>query len=418
MEHVLIHLIVESIQALDRKLQRSVARAIPDYANFKADPQQYLDQNTVTFGPRRRHVLALVIGAVFATAVVLLLVFAFTHMPKPQKPDLSRMIGVIATFVVVALVVRSIAMRLLPGGTLTLTSKGVALAYGDNLLFLPWDVLQATGNVFEPDHKIVVLPINPQIPVGVTGPDGEVTAVLPYDLELPQAEASDYNQLALRDLYEVRIGEVGALLRDLGLRLGAVDQAAHTAKSSMVVPLAVVDENGWLRIQLTQLPFPPICSGCGETTNEELQMPVAATANRRFTLPVPFCGACAIQRSRQRWIWGMIGVGVGLIMGIALAVWVSGGARDMFFVVLAVAMGTMIAIPVAMLFQAFPYHRYTPVRCRDYKPDKGIVKMRFQSPEKARALLSALGISLEDLAEKPKPKKSKAQPLAEGDEAA
>jgi hypothetical protein len=413
MEHVLIHIIVETIQALDRKLQRPVHRVIPDYASFKADPHAYLAQATVVFGPRRRHVLATVIGAVAATAVVLLLYFAFTHMPKPKQPDWSRMIGIAVTFVVVTLVGRALALRLLPGGTMTLTAKGVAMTYGENLLFVPWDVLQATGNVFEPDHKIVVLPINPSIPVALTGPDEEVTAVLPYDLELPQAEASDYNQLALKDLYEVRIGEVGALLRDLGLRLGTSDRSLQTTLSTMVAPLAVVEENGWLKIQLTQLPFPPICAGCGESTNDNLQLPLAAPANRRFTLPVPFCRECAKVRWRHRLIWAGIGLAIGAAIGLTLAAWINGAGRDVFFLFMAGTMGIMIAVPMAMLLQTIPNFRYTPVRCIDYKPDKGTVKLRFRDPEKARNLLAALGISPGDLAEKPKSKKSVPDPLAE-----
>lgn len=404
MEHLLVHLVLETIHSLDRKLQRPLGKVIPDYSTFKADPPRYLADNSVTFGPRRRHVLAIVIGLGAAIGVTLLLMLAFRHMPKPLKQDeWVRWAGVCISFVVVAYVARTIALRLMPGGSLTLTKQGATLTYGDQILFLPWDVLQASGGVFEPDHKLVVLPINPNVPVALTNAEGEVTAMLPEELELPQAECSDYCQLALKDLYEVRIGDVGELLRDLGLRLGSADMMGIDAVvTSMVAPLAVVDEKGWVRIQLTQLPFPPLCAGCGETTSEELDVRLLTTANRSFTLPVPFCQNCAQVRNRKRWIAAWIGIGIGVVFGVATAASIIHAVMDPLFLIVALAIGLPVAVFLGALFYTVSINRNTPFRWKDYKPDKGTVKMRFRHPEKSEPLLTALGIPISALIQKPR----------------
>lgn len=406
MEHLLVHLVLETIYTLDRKLQRPLSKVIPDYPAFQADPPRYLSQNQVTFGPRRRHVLAIVIGLAASTGVTLLLFFAFRHMPKPVKQDeWIRWVGVGLSFIVVAYVVRTIALKLMPGGSLTLTKAGVALVYGEQTLFLPWDVLQATGGVFEPDHKLVVLPINPSVPVGVTNPDGEVTAVLPEELEMPQAESSDYSQLALKDLYEVRIGEVGELLRDLGLRLGSADMGTEAVMTTMIAPLAVPDEKGWVRIQLTQLPFPPICAGCGDATSEELDVRIMSTANRHFTFRVPFCGNCFRVRSRRRWIAAWMGIGAGFMIGAIAAAVLANGVAELLFLVLTIAIGLPLAIFLSVLFHSIALTHHTPFRWKEYKPDKGTVKMKFRELHKSEPLLTALGIPLSALTQKPRSKK-------------
>lgn len=265
-------MVLEAIHALDRKLQRPLAIVIPDYSQLRADPARYLANNQVTLGPRKRQILALVIGLACGIGVVAFMIFLFRQMPRPKQPDPSRAIGMLVSFVLTTIVVRAIALRFMPGGHLTLTAKGAELLHQDVALFLPWDVFQATGSVFSPDHKLVVMPINPRVPVAVTTPDGDVTAIMPEDMEVPQAELSDFNQLALKDLYEARITELGELLRDLGLRLGSADNGTDEQLQAMIAPLAVVDEGGWLRIQMTQLPFPPICAGCGESTTETLDL--------------------------------------------------------------------------------------------------------------------------------------------------
>lgn len=393
MEHLVFHLVYEAIQALDRRLQKPLHKAIPELAQLRSNPRQYLQANAITFGPRKRHALAAVIGLASAAIVVVAILFAFRHMPKPKQPDPWRIVGVGATFLVVALVARAIALRLLPGGRLTLRTEGAELQYRDAVLFLPWDVLHATGSVFEPDHRLAVLPINPKVPVAVSDDEGNVEAVMPEELELPQAEASDDNQLALKDLYEVRIGDVGGLLREIGLALGKGSSMVDDALIVASAPLAVPETDNWLRIHLTQLPFPPVCCACSDPTTEQLELALVAGGNRHLNLALPVCERCQSRRRRRRWIGGGLGVGVGFVVGAILAATLVPARRDpavSFFAFL--VFGSLVAVPLALVAQVIARDLNTPVRHKDYRPDKGTVKIMLRWPERAAGFLEALGL--------------------------
>src|SRR4051794_27275825 len=172
MEHLLFHLILEGIQAIDRRLQKPLGKLVPDLALLKADPGGYLAHSPVVVGPRRRHALATVIGLLAGAAVVAILFFAFRQMPRPRQPVPGRGLGLFVSFVAVAFVVRQVTLRWLVGGTMTLLPQGAELLYRDRSVFLPWDLFHAPGGPFEPDHRLIVLPINPRVPVAVSGPDG------------------------------------------------------------------------------------------------------------------------------------------------------------------------------------------------------------------------------------------------------
>jgi hypothetical protein len=393
MEHILFHLIVEAIQAIDRKLQQPLSQAVPELARLRLDPAEFLRQTPVTFGPRKRRVLATVIGAIIGLAVVIALVYAFSKMPKPKQPDPSRIIGVIVSFVVVAFVARAVALRLLHGGSVTLRPQGAEFVQDDVSLFLPWDIFHTAGALFEADHKSIVLPINPTVPIALSDDEGRVQASVPNELDTPFAQFSE-GQLSLKDLYDVRLTEFGALLFELGQRLGVPPSGALQSWAE-VPPLAVAEEKGWVRIHLTQLPFPPVCSACSDHTPETMDVSVGAQ-NRTMTLALPFCQACSSRRRRGKWFAFGLGALIGLVGGIAipLAFVPARQRQPMLFVI----MGTCIALGIgflALLIASLVVRdRYMPIRWKDYKPDKATVKLKFRRPEQSAGFIEALGVSL------------------------
>ncbi|MFL5327992.1 MAG: hypothetical protein ACJ8C4_03700 [Gemmataceae bacterium] len=390
MEHLLFHLIVETIQAIDRRLQRPLSAAIPDLTRLRTDPHSYLSDTPITFGPRRRKALATVIGAFAGFLVVILLMLILPHGPRQRGIDWSRFVGVLVSFAVVTWLVRSLVIHWLLGGTATLQPEGVSLVYRNRSVFLPWPLFQAGGTKFEPDQKLVVLPIDPTVPVAVSGPEDQVAAILPTELNLPQAESNE-GQLALKDLYDVRIGELGGLLSDIGWRLRG-HREFDLPDSFSIPPIAVPDKDGWLNVQLTQLPFPPFCSGCGTETGQNLAV-MMVKANQMSTIAVPFCDTCATTRHRRRILGAVTGLGVGLAIALIVALAIAAPAfRPERFLLAIVVLGFGFGLPGVVIGQGIGRSVGLPVRCKDYRPDKGTVRLQLRDPVRAAPLLKAMGL--------------------------
>jgi hypothetical protein len=392
MEHILFHLIVEGIQAIDRKLQQPLSRAVPELARLRVDPAEFLRQTPITFGPRKRQVLATVIGVIMGLLVVIGLIYAFSKMPKPKQPDPSRIVGVIVSFAVVAFVSRAVALRLLHGGSVTLRPQGAEFVQDEVSMFLPWEIFHTAGAVFEADHKSVVLPINPTVPIAQGDDEGRVLATVPYELDTPFAQFSD-GQLSLKDLYDVRLTEFGALLFELGQRLG-MPRTGSLRTWAEVPPLAVAEEKGWIRIHLTQLPFPPVCAGCSDHTPETMDVSVAAQ-NRTMTLALPFCQACSARRLRGKWFAFGLGATIGMIAGVVIPLAVVPMPQRRPLLVLAMGLSIALGVGLMSLLAAslLVRDRHMPIRWKEYKPDKATVKLKFRRPEQSAGLMDALGIA-------------------------
>jgi hypothetical protein len=100
-----------------------------------------------------------------------------------------------------------------------------------------------------------------------------------------------------------------------------------------------------------------------------------------------------------------VGVGIGVVFGIALAGWLAKGGDELVLLMLAGGFATIFAIPLALLLQAIPLNWYTPIRFKDYKPEKGTIRIKFRRPEQAEPLLEAMNIRLSAVM----PKKSTAK---------
>ncbi|MBX7106616.1 MAG: hypothetical protein K1X57_21250 [Gemmataceae bacterium] len=393
MEHLLFHLIVEGIQALDRKLQKPLHRAVPELGRLKANPRDYLRQAPVVIAPRKRQFLSVVIGLIAGFVVVAVMGYFYAKARKPAPLDAVRIAGVVFSFVTVAFVARSFALYALRGGTMTLRLEGVEMSHDEASLFLPWDLFFASGALFEADQKNVVLPINPSVPVAVTKDNEErsVQAVLPGELGESPFVDCDEGQLSMKDLYEVRVAELGALVHELGQRLGAEQAPDGAASLAPLPPVAVAEEKGWVRIQLTQLPLPPICGGCGSPTGEMLDLPVMAN-RRSMTLGIPFCPVCRARRRRSMNIATFIGLAVGFLAGAAIGATVMGNRADGLRTIVALALGGIIGLPAGLIARFIVRDNATPLKARDYKPERGTVRVKFRNPQQSALLMAAIGL--------------------------
>src|SRR5581483_7707412 len=133
--------------------------------------------------------------------------------------------------------------------------------YRGRTVFCPWALFQTAGAPYQPDHKRVILPANDGTPVALTDAAGNVTARPAAEVKSRPLAACADGQVALADLYEVRLNEFGELLLHLGRRLGdgRVDVRPDRSPDAAPAPLATAEPKGWLRIRLTRLPFPAVC---------------------------------------------------------------------------------------------------------------------------------------------------------------
>jgi hypothetical protein len=216
--------------------------------------------------------------------------------------------------------------------------------------------------------------------------------------------ASDTVVLPAR--YEVVAGELGALILELGRRLGrqtpkgVPPPEAYATRDLDSLPVAP-DGGGWITVHLTRLVFPPQCCDCGERTSRTMNFPidsrwdtvtsVLVSTSSPLELPIPVCESCQ-QRIRERQHrGGMRGMQIGafLCCGLAIALGLSQGWKDasLLFVLglVALAVGGLMGFILGTLSS-----KRLPAQVSRYTPGRGTVALRFRHPEYARGVLAAM----------------------------
>jgi hypothetical protein len=156
--------------------------------------------------------------------------------------------------------------------------------------------------------------------------------------------------------------------------------------------LATAEADGWMRIRLTRLPFPPVCCRCGSVTGESIPLPLDARNQAR--IEVPLCPVCQAERTagrRRAILWGF---GLGLTPAL---IWVL--VTGPLLGVGEICMGIGVFLPVGAvmgLIVGFVLRdRSEPVRFREYSAAAGTVAMRLKSAPGAKQFRQALGLDEE-----------------------
>ena len=173
------------------------------------------------------------------------------------------------------------------------------------------------------------------------------------------------------------------------------DAPKQVGEAFSVVPIAVPEKDGWLVLQLTQLPMPPYCAGCGSLTSQNLEMAAMKYGQSSIVrIPVPFCADCAMARRRAQWTGGMIGLAIAIVVAAAVVSWLFPPMVFFEWCLLTLAIGCLVGIPFALIGIAIRRESRLPIRMRDYRPDKGTVRIRLRNPRRAASLLNAMGLSI------------------------
>jgi hypothetical protein len=391
MEHGLI-LLIEAILAIDRNLQKPVRQVVPDLSRLRADPKSALSDHEVVIGPRKAYAVATVLGGLTAVIVLIGFAIAAADRPKNQRVEAWYFVAAGASVLVSGAAVTALALGWLRGGSAVLRPQGVEFVYRGRTVFCPWTLFQAAGSPYLPDHKRVILPANERTPVALTDADGNVTAVPAEEVRTKPLTGSADGQVALADLYEVKLGEFGELLLYLGRRLG--DGTGVLANGDVVespsLPLATAQPNGWLRVRLTRLPFPPVCLACGLVTRESIQQTLDAANPVRVDLPL--CHPCQADRRARRRRAVVIGLAAGAAPGLLTVALASPflDADDLFILgFLLIPAGVVIGLIAGLMVR----DRAGPARFKQYSPTAGTVAMHLRPSAGAAAFRRAVGIA-------------------------
>jgi hypothetical protein len=388
MEHGII-LLIEAIIALDRKLQKPLSHVIPEHAKLRTAPREFLQDEPVVIGPRRAYAVASVLGLVVAIGALVVFIIAALERPRRQPLEPAYVIGAILAVVVSGIATTALLLRWLRGGSAILRAEGVEFIYRGRSLFCPWNLFQAPGAPYQPDHKRVILPANDAVVLGERLSEDEYRARPAHEVKTTALSACADGQVALTDLYEVKLAEIGQLLLDLGARLGDGVVAMEEQKAAALVPLATAEADGWMRIRLTRLPFPPVCCHCGNLTRETITLPLDARNTGRLELPL--CMACQVERTSRRRRALLWGLGLGLAPTL---LWVL--AAGPLLRVGEICMGIGVFLPLGLvlgLIVGFVLRdRADPVRFRDYSTAAGTVAMRLKFAPGSRVFRKAVGI--------------------------
>jgi hypothetical protein len=371
-------------------------RVIPDLDDLLYDPTAYLREAPVEIRARQTYGLAALFGV---AGVGCLLACAATGEWKDEK----LFIGLGLLLAAVVWLSWSLRMR---GHALVLQPEGLEVKYRDTTVWCPWALFNAEGTPFVPDTDSprigLILPVDSEAVPFVELRRHETCVAHGSQVKGPQFVFTARDEVVLPARYEVRAGDLGGLLLQLGSRLGrqrprgTPPPEAYSGQEAERP--AEPDGNGWITVPLTRLVFPPRCCDCGTATGETMRYYVGArwdwvtglfVPTRALEVQVPTCLACQDklrQQTHQGGVRGMI-FGSLFALGVSLAyVWQEGLRRvDLigFLAAVSLAVGALLGFLVGTAASRRP-----AAELKNYSPSRGFVSARFRNPEYASQILA------------------------------
>jgi hypothetical protein len=390
MEHGLI-LLIEAILAIDRNLQKPLRAVVPDLPRLRAQPNAVLADSEIVFGPRKAYAAAAVLGTLVGIVVLIGFGLAAFDRPRNQPVEAWYYISAGIAVLVSGAATAALVVHWSRGGAAILRTEGVEFIYRGRSIFCPWSLFQAVGTPYQPDHKRVILPVNGGTPVAVTDYEGNVTAAPAAAITTKPIAGLDDGQVALANLYEVKLVELCELLLHLGRRLGGGPAVLSNgdALEPASAALATAQANGWIRVRLTRLPFPPVCLGCGQVTRDSISHTLDQV--HAVHIDLPLCQACQGDRRGRRRRAVLIGGAAGLVPG-TLAMLFGGLFLDAEGMIILGFILFPAGLLIGVLSGMVVRDRSELVRFKEYSAKGGAVAMKLMPSAGAVAFRRALGL--------------------------
>jgi hypothetical protein len=377
---------------------RSLRQFFPDLEDLLRNPSTYLQARPVEIGPRKAYGFAALFGSL---AAAFFIACAVTGVWRDEKFVLG--IGLLIGAAV--WLGWSLHLR---GHSLVLRPDGVEVRYRDSVVWCPWALFNADGPPIVPEgdnpRAALVLPVSPGAVPFVELRRNESTVAHGAQIKTPQLRFTAPDQVVFAARYEIAAADLGALLLQLGGRLGrglprgTPPPDAYPAAEPALVDVTGPDGGGWYTVPLGRLHFPPRCCDCGQPTEATVNASLGdgdlagrvTGTSRSSELAVPLCTECqenmrlAYQRGGVRGL--NAGAVLGVIAGAGLAM--AQGGREPVTLALAGLAGALVGA-LAGFLAGSALTRPLPVEFRRYRPDLGTLQIRFRDPAYADHVLAA-----------------------------
>jgi hypothetical protein len=237
-----IHLIpalIDSVVWFDVWMKKPLKKAIPNLEHLLSDPAGTLPGQEIEIPPDRRLGSALFMALVASPAMCCLsTIVSFlvgSTLPPQWGPDRNAIGYVSISLLMAPILSLLVTLRLFRGGTCLLSAKGIELKFRRRVVFCPWSLFAVQGLILAPKRNRILVPIDteqvPHIQVWKNKPPSttQYYSDEPSCQLLAEGQSANTRQLklskegdhvVLKDLYAVKLRELGELFLVLGRALG------------------------------------------------------------------------------------------------------------------------------------------------------------------------------------------------------
>jgi hypothetical protein len=378
-----IHLVLR----LDDRSLRPLSYWVPDLEEVLRDPQRHLQTSEITIGPWTRYFRVIVFVLLLAVAANFVVVVA-------------ESVPVTICIVLTWLILSGWVIHAGRGGVCQLTAQGAAFRYRGVTVFCPWDLFLAHGQpIFYPGQNRLALPVQHEAVADMQVHTNDAISAEGVDAKASHFHILPGGDIWLKFVYGVNPVELGLFLLQLGCKLGRRKERSNLEAPS---PSPAGNEaEGWIRVNLTQLGFGPLCCDCCQFTDRSQQFlahksmfsgDFSISGDACFVVIAPVCGDCQRVNRRQYWrtyfkivlLTVIGGTTVGFLVGAILdfcGVMAAPGAMTSIMTCSSLVSTLGFSWFLAAKRAAFVC---APLHLSDYRPGEGTIQIRFRNKMYAR----------------------------------
>ena len=231
--------LLESVVRIDSWMKKPLEKAIPSLDHLLSDPAGTLSGQEIEIPPDRRLGSALFMALVASPAMCCLSTMVSFYigcaLPPQWGPDRNAGWYMSISSLMAPVISLLVTLRIFRGGTCLLFAKGIELKFRGRVVFCPWSLFAVTGPIIAPRRNRILIPIDTEQVPHIQVWKNKRSSTTQYDSDEPschllaEGQSANTGQLklskeghhvALKDLYAVKLRELGELFLVLGRALG------------------------------------------------------------------------------------------------------------------------------------------------------------------------------------------------------
>lgn len=218
---------IEWLPWLDNRFRRKLSKVVLNVEELTQSPRQLLTKEEVAIGPGSRIATSIFLGLIVSAMLSCGMVLSLNDRvdARGKKTTEGRIVAVAALLMPIIVILAFV--RILRGGTLVLNANGVFFTLRRQTVVCPWELFAVPGNPVSLDESTAAIPVNPAYIHLVQKllddsiiESGETIRTKQFRFRLRSSPlvtgSGGLPEVALRDLYQVRIQEIAGLLLRIG----------------------------------------------------------------------------------------------------------------------------------------------------------------------------------------------------------